>query len=274
MTARQVEAVKDRYRLIGGGSPLKRITMEQADMIERVLNGGVPDPDSDGANSTDRYKVFVGMMYTRPFIRESVDRILSEGIRHITALPLSPYFTSVSSGRYLQELEEAVRGKDIDVRVIRNYNTNRLFIQAMVQAVTAALKGIGDPFVIFSAHSLPPAIAKADSYVEQLEQTLGLVLKDLPLSHYALAFQSRGMSGDDWLGPDVKEVMDRCARQGRKNIVIVPLGFVSDHVETLYDIDIVYREHARVLGIGFSRAASLNGSDLFIQALKDVISRT
>ncbi|MCL4557055.1 MAG: ferrochelatase [Deltaproteobacteria bacterium] len=268
VSARQMETVKDRYRLIGGSSPLKRITSTQADMLEKALNRAPGDQDT---GVVDTYRVFLGMMYTHPLIRESVDGILSSGIRHITAVPLSPYFNSASSGRYLQEFGQAVKGKGIGVRTIRNYNTNGLFIKAVVQTVTDAVRGVDRPFVIFSAHSLPAAAAKADGYVEQLEQTLGLVLKNIPLPEYALAFQSRGMTGTDWLGPDVRDVMNVCAKEGRKNVVVVPFGFVSDHVETLYDIDIVYREHAQGLGLGFGRAQSLNGSELFIQALRDVV---
>ncbi len=269
VTGRQVDAVKERYRLIGGGSPLKSITLAQARALEAALN-------ADG----DRYRVFTGMRYTEPSIDLAVQGIVSAGIRDVTALAVSPYYNGASTGRYIQRLDEAVAGlaaagRDLRVRTIKGYNTNPFFIEAVRQRLIQAL-GAPDtadaPYVIFSAHSLPVAMAEADGYPEQLEQTLKLVLKDLSLSRYAAAFQSKGMTADTpWLGPDVKDVMDRAKKQGEKRVLIVPYGFVSDHVETLYDIDVVYKRHAATIGLGFSRAESLNASDLFIAALKDVV---
>jgi ferrochelatase len=262
VTDRQIEAVKERYRLIGGGSPLKSITDTQAKGLELALNRSNPS-----------YRVFTGMRYTEPSIEHAVERILSLGIRDIIALPLSPYYNSASTGKYIQRLEQAVAGRDLNIKIVKSYNTNPFFIKAIAQAIQVSLKDVDNPFIIFSAHSLTVTTAKADGYVEQLDQTLKLILKDLSLPEYALAFQSRGMSGGDWLGPDVKDIMDMCAKNKKKNIVIVPYGFVSDHVETLYDIDIVYRRYAGSLGLNFVRTPSLNTSELFIQALEDVVTK-
>ncbi len=260
ISVQQIEAVKSRYRLIGGGSPLKAITRMQAQALERALN-------------TDRqeYRVFTGMAYTEPSIEHAVEYIVSLNIHDITALPLSPYYNSASSGKYIGKLEKVVAGRDLSVKIVKSYHTNPFFIKALQQGIIHALKNMKSPFVIFSAHSLPVNTAKADGYVEQLEQTLKLVLKDISLPQYQLAFQSKGMSGGEWLGPDVKDVMDMCAKNGKKNIVIVPYGFVSDHVETLYDIDVVYRQHADSLGLNFVRTPSLNTSELFVRALKDTV---
>lgn len=257
---RQIEAVKERYRLIGGGSPLKSITMMQAEKLETALNQSYP-----------LYRVFIGMRYTEPSIEHAVDQIISLGIQDIIALPLSPYYNSASTGKYLQRLEQAVAGTNLNIKVIKSYNTNPFFIKALEQTILDTSKDIDNPFMIFSAHSLPVTIAETDGYVEQLEQTLKLIVKDLSLSEYALAFQSRGMTGENWLGPDVKDIMDNCAKNNKKNIIVVPYGFVSDHVETLYDIDIVYKQYANSLGLNFIRTPSLNTSELFIQALKDVV---
>ncbi len=263
VTPGQIESVKQRYRLIGGGSPLKSITAQQAKSLEAALNESGP-----------AYRVFVGMRYTPPFIEQSVDRILSLGIRDLVALPLSPYYNSASTGKYLQKLEQAVSGKQLHTKVIRSYNTNSIFMNALEQSVREIIKDVDNPYVIFSAHSLPAATARADGYGDQLEQTLNLMVQHLSLSRFALGFQSKGMAGGDWLGPDVKEILERCANNGEKNIVVVPYGFVSDHVETLYDIDIVYKDYAVSLGLNFFRAPSLNASPLFIQALKDVVAGT
>ena len=257
---RQIEAVKERYRLIGGGSPLKSITAMQTQALESALNQSGPF-----------YRVFTGMRYTEPSIEHAVEGIVSLGIHDLVALPLSPYYNSASTGKYLQRLEQSLAGTDLRVKLIKSYNTNPLFIKAVEQTISVTVKDIEDPFVIFSAHSLPVATAAADGYVEQLEQTLKLILEDISFPSYALAFQSRGMTGGDWLGPDVKDIMDRCARDNKKNIVVVPYGFVSDHVETLYDIDIVYKHYAGSLGLNFVRTPSLNTTELFIQALKDIV---
>lgn len=265
VSSRQIDAVKDRYRLIGGGSPLKSITQMQAQSLEKVLNKD--DPAG--------YRVFVGMRYTEPSIDNAVNDIISFNVSDVTALPLSPYFNSASTGKYIQRLEQAAAGKGLNMKIIKSYNTNPLFIKAIEQTITDTARGMEKPFVIFSAHSLPVETAKADGYVHQLEQTLKLILRDMSLSEYAFAFQSRGQgrdsTGGDWLGPDVKDVMEVCARDGKKNIIVVPYGFVSDHVETLYDVDIVYKQHADSLGLNFRRTPSLNTSELFIHALKDVV---
>jgi len=257
----QIKAIKERYRLIGGGSPLKSITYKQAQALELELN----------KDSSILYRVFVGMRYTPPFIEHAIEQVLLLGITDIIALPLTPYYNSASTGRYIQSLEKAIAGKDVKIRVIKSYNTNPFFIKAMAKGIKDTVKSINERFFIFSAHSLPVAMAKADSYVNQLEQTIRLIIKETGITDYTLAFQSKGMAGDDWLGPDVKDVMDTCLKQGKRNIAIVPLGFVSDHVETLYDIDIVYRQYAESKGLDFLRVPSLNVSDYFIQALKEEI---
>lgn len=280
VTDRQIEAVKERYRLIGGGSPLKSITMGQAQALETALNEeevkGLRDREIKERKDNDDldYRVFTGMRYTEPSIEHAVEQILSLGIREITALPLSPYYNSASTGKYIQRFEQAIAGKDLNIKIVKSYHTNPFFIKAIEQTIMNTLMDIDKPFIIFSAHSLPAGTAKTDGYVEQLEQTLKLILKDISLPEYALAFQSKGMTtvtGGDWLGPDVKDIMDRCARDGRKNVIVVPYGFVSDHVETLYDIDIVYKQHAETIGLSFRRTPSLNTSGLFIQALEDVV---
>jgi len=260
VSSRQIEAVKNKYKLIGGISPLHYISNKQAEMLEKTLN-----------EHKSIYRVFVGMRYAEPSVDHAVEQILSLDIHDILALPLSPYYSSISSGKYIERFEQLTRNKKLNVKVIKSYNTNSFLIMAIRQRLKEALTDFGSPYVIFSAHSLPERIAVKDGYVKQLEETLKLVVKDMPSFEYTLAFQSRGMTGNDWLGPDVKDVLDRCAENKKKNIVVLPYGFVSDHVETFYDIDIVYKQHADELGLIFKRASSLNTSALFIQALKDVV---
>ncbi len=258
--AQQVEAVKERYKLIGGGSPLKSITNMQAQALESSLNKDNP-----------YYRVFTGMRYTEPSIEHAVEQVISLGCHDIIALPLSPYYNSASTGKYIQRLEQVTAGRELNVKVIKSYNTNPFFIKAVQQVIRQALGTMDSPFVIFSAHSLPVGTAKADGYIAQLEQTLKLILKDMPLFEYASAFQSRGLTGSDWLGPDVRDIMDACEHEGKKNVLVVPYGFISDHVETLYDIDIVYKGYAESIGLKFKRTPSLNTSGMLIQALKDVV---
>ncbi|MGC8579189.1 MAG: ferrochelatase [bacterium] len=260
VSARQIEAVKEKYKLIGGGSPLKAITKRQAQALESELN-----------KQTPLYRVFVGMKYTEPLIERAVEQILSLEIPNLIALPLTPYYNSASTGKYIQSLNKAITGKVLNVRIIKSYNTNPFLIKGFVKSIKDSISVIDKQFFIFSAHSLPVEMAKLDGYVEQLEQTLNLILKDVNIANYTLAFQSRGITGGEWLGPDVKDVLNMCAKQGNKDVVVVPLGFVSDHVETLYDIDIVYKQYALSLGLNFFRTPSLNTSEHFIQALKEEV---
>ena len=265
ITPELVERVKKRYALIGGKSPLPEITRSQARLLEERLNLS--------------YKVYVGMRYWHPFIKDTVKKIKDDGIKRIIALPMAAQNSKASTGGYIDALNNALEEHaGLDVKGIGAWNKNRFYSQAVAETVMAAL----DEFpgerrrhvqVIFSAHSLPKRTVEGDPYEAQLRESIEDVLKVVGPLNWHLAYQSKGQAPVEWLGPEVETVMEGLAGEGKMDVLIVPIGFVCDHVETLYDIDIVFKKKADELGINFRRARSLNVSPTFIDALADIVMK-
>ncbi len=272
ITPELVERVKKRYALIGGKSPLPEITRKQAKLLEERLNSSlIPHPSS--------FKVYVGMRYWQPFIKDTVKKISDDGLRRIIALPMAAQNSKASTGGYIDALNKALEEKTgLDVKVIGAWNRNNFYIQAVAETVKAALTEFPEERrnsvqVIFSAHSLPKRTVEGDPYEAQLRESVEDVVKLVGPMDWHLAYQSKGQAPGEWLGPEVESVMEGLAKEGKKDVLIVPIGFVCDHVETLYDIDIVFKKKAEELGMNFKRAASLNCSPLFIDALADIVKK-
>jgi len=263
-----VEKVKARYDLIGGKSPLPETTRLQAEALEKELG--------------NNYKVFVGMRYWHPFISEAIEAMSKDGIRKVVAVSLSPHYAGVSTGAYQKGIEEALAATEADISIIMagGWYDNSLYIDALVDNITTALKSFPDEVqdkvqYIFSAHSLPIShIEGGDPYVDQIKTTIDKVLAKLNIKNWHLAYQSKGGSQEPWLGPEAEEVMAELKALGQRDILVVPVSFASDHIETLYDIDIVQRGKAKELGLNFARAAALNISPKFIAALAEVVRKT
>ncbi len=264
-----VEKVKARYDLIGGSSPLPEITAAQARKLEEYLQ-------AEGGS----YRVAVGMRYWHPFIREGAEGLLAAGVTRIVAVSLAPFYSKVSTGAYREELDNVISllGKRAPQVVTAGpFFDNPFYLDAIAEKVAAALAGIPEgkrdtTRVIFSAHSLPAGYVRdGDPYVEQFEYTVKRIAEKLRLENWHMAYQSKGGGQGEWLGPMVEEVMEKVRDEGCTDVLVVPAGFVSDHIETLYDIDIAQKNHADSLGLNFHRAASLNTSALFIRALAETV---
>lgn len=264
-----VEKIKARYKLIGGQSPLPGITRQQADQLAAYLQ-----------NKGGKFQTAVGMRFWHPFIEEGFRQLLAAGADQIVAVSLAPFYSQVSTGTYYEEFNRVLSAspgpKPETVLADPLYN-KPAFLAAVTEKVRAGLAALPEDqarktMVIFSAHSLPVTyIENGDPYVEQFQFTAAKVAQALQLPNWRLAYQSKGGGQGEWLGPMVEEVMDEAKNEGFSDILVVPAGFVSDHIETLYDIDIAQREHAESLGLGFRRTVSLNTSDLFIQALAEAV---
>lgn len=262
-----VEKVKARYELIGGKSPLPETTAQQARALEERLQ-------SAGGN----YKVYVGMRYWHPFISEAIREMAKAGVRQAVAISLSPHYAGVSTGAYEKGIQEALAetGSDINIVMAPGWYDHPLYIQALIDNITVALNKYTpekqpEVQVIFSAHSLPLShIEGGDPYVDQIKTTINNVVAKMNIKNWQLAYQSKGGGREIWLGPEVEEVLEKLHAAGHKDILVVPVSFASDHIETLYDIDIVQRNKAKELGLNFARAAALNTSPKFIAALADV----
>ncbi|HVE12413.1 MAG TPA: ferrochelatase [Elusimicrobiota bacterium] len=252
-----------RYRRIGGRSPLIDITKKQAQTLGRRL----------GAD----FRVVVGMRHSAPTIRSAVDALA--GVQKVVALPLTPYQSGMSTGAYFQKLEAAVRESGAGFEVLRAgaWHEQPVLREALADKTRRAVDSLGpDAAVILSAHSLPARIeAEGDPYPAQLRATAEAVARAAGLSEWRFAFQSKpGAAREAWLGPDVADALDELAAAGRKAVAISPIGFISDHLETLYDDDVFYREQAQRLGMRFARAEALNDDPRLIEALAKVVEST
>ncbi|MFI5279702.1 MAG: ferrochelatase [Gemmatimonadales bacterium] len=259
-----VEEVRERYAIIGGKSPLLDKTREQAAALRTALKDG--------------WHADVGMRHWHPFIKDALGALAARGITRVVALPMAPHFSDMSVGAYRRACEAApaVQQGAVQLAFIEGWSTHPWFLRAVESNATAALKKLGaaaaDVLVLFTAHSLPEKIlAAGDPYPEQLRASAEAVAERMCLPNWRVAYQSAGRTSEKWLGPEAGEVMTEAAASGAKNVLIVPIGFVCDHVEVLYDVDVVYKEKAQRLGIGFGRSASLNASPLLIEALADLV---
>lgn len=257
-----VEEVRHRYALIGGRSPLLDLTRAQARALQQALG--------------EEYKVYVGMRHWHPFIKETMAEVAAEGTERLVAIVMAPHYSRMSVGAYMQRLGEAraALAPGLQVTQIASWKTQPLLLDALAERTRAALARFdtGDVEIIFSAHSLPERIlAGGDPYPQELLDTVhGLVARLGPV-RWQFAFQSAGSTGEKWLGPEVGEIITQLASQGKHNILVQPVGFVCDHVEILHDIDIVYMQQARALGVRLERAESLNDAPLLIAALADLV---
>jgi ferrochelatase len=268
----QIESVIERYKLIGGKSPLLKITRSQAEALEKVLREeGKP------------LKVYIGMRHWHPFIKDTLAEIQKDGINKVLALTLAPHNSKAVIGGYIQTvvkaLEELKSGKKLSY--VKSWHAHPLFLNALKEKILDGLSRFSDKVrnkvqLIFSAHSLPVSLVQGDPYVEQLTETINGVLKTIDQTEGPIqwhrAYQSKGGGPVEWLGPDIESVLKMLAERGDENVLLIPVGFVSDHVEILYDIDILAKETAEDLGMTFRRTSSLNDSPAFIKALAAVVT--
>lgn len=264
-----VEELKERYRCIGGRSPLMEITQAQARALEQVLNA---DPDGT-------YRVYVGMKHWQPFIHETIERMAADGIERAAAIALAPHYSRMSVGAYIEAAQEALKAHPLNVRFVESWHLQPTFIEAWTSRVRDALEKFGpeerdEVVVVFTAHSLPERILQWDDpYPRQLRETCEAVAGrvGLPNSRWKFAYQSASHTNEPWLGPDVLDVLDELAHQGAKSVLVCPIGFVADHLEVLYDIDVECREQAEELGLHLERTESLNDDPLFVRALAEIV---
>ncbi|RME13512.1 MAG: ferrochelatase [Ardenticatenia bacterium] len=266
-----VEEIRERYALIGGRSPLLDITRAQAEALAAALN----------AEGTATFKPYVGMRHWFPYIREAVEQIVADGLTRVVALVMAPHYSRMSIGAYIKKVEEAVAelGADLDITYVRHWGDHPLYIEAVAEHIREALQKFAPEErervkLLFTAHSLPVAIMQqGDPYDAQLRETARLVAERLgwPEERWLFCYQSAGASNAKWLGPDINDVLPELAAQGETAVLVAPVGFVADHVEILYDIDIEARQIAEAHGLHLERMASMNTAPRFIEALAAVV---
>jgi len=265
----RIEEVVRHYEAVGGRSPLNEITFRQARSLEKILKErGSPLP------------VYVGMRHSRPFLRETLDHMTADGVKRALGFILSPHRTEASWERYQRNVAEArdeLGGHTPEIDYCPVWHGHPLFIQALAEQIQPALakiaaEGRQKPPLVFTAHSIPRAMAEHSPYVEQIQATARLVAERLGHRLWSVAYQSRsGRPAEPWLEPDISEAIRALAAKGETQVIVAPIGFVCDHVEILYDLDIEARKIAEELGMRFFRASSLNDHPTFIRMTAEVI---
>jgi ferrochelatase len=256
---------RSMYSLIGGKSPILDITKAQAAVLEEVLNSKARLEDKP-------YRVYIGMRYWHPFIEDAVRQMHRDGVRNVIALGLYPHYSIATTGSSVEKLKEIMKNyPSLSLRCIESWYDHPLYIEAIVEQINNGLAQFaGKPEVLFSAHSLPQQfIDDGDPYLKEIEGTIAAITKKIVI-RWHLSFQSK--SGPvKWLEPSTEHMLGELARKGVKELLVVPISFVSDHIETLYEIDILYKDMAARLGINLKRTESLNTSPTFIKALAEIV---
>lgn len=265
-TPEKLQELIDRYEAIGGLSPLNAITKNQVEGLERKLN-----------ESSCSFQAYIGMKHAHPFIEEAVEQMAKDGIQNAIGIVLAPHYSIMSIGTYNKTAKEAARAHGLNISCVDSYHLEPKFIEALVKRVESALARFPedtrkDTMVLFTAHSLPEKIVEMnDPYPRQLRETAEAIADRIGISQWDTGWQSAGQTNIPWLGPDILEKMTMLRAEGVKQLLICPIGFVSDHLEVLFDIDIECQNLAQELGIHLERTASLNDDPLFIEALADVV---
>ena len=239
-----------RYRAIGG-SPLTEITRAQAAALSERT--GMP--------------AFAGMKHAPPFIADAAAEARRAGVERLIGLPMAPHYSEMSLGSYRRTLEAAWHE---DLLFIPGFHDHPAFIRAVQGLIDEAPAKSGADRIFFTAHSLPARIIdEGDPYRDQLLESCRLVANGMGLKDWEFAFQSASHTGEPWLGPDL---LDAVERSGARDVLVCPIGFVADHLEILYDLDVEAQEFARTKGIRIRRTASFNARPEFIDALAQVVS--
>lgn len=264
-----VEEIRGRYRVTGGKSPVLDITREVARALEQRLN----------ASGEVRFRCYVGLRHWHPFIKDAYAEMLTDGPDHIVGLCMAPQYSSLSIGAYVKKVEEARAelADETPISFVRSWHRHPLLIAAIVEHIRRTLERFPAEVraqvpVLFTAHSLPErVVAMKDPYPEEVHGTVQAVCAQLGGQPTSCAYQSQGRSGEKWLGPSVEEALDDLAQAGHHYVLVAPIGFLCDHVETLYDIDIELTQLARTKGIQLERIPMLNASAPLIDILTSVV---
>src|SRR5262245_13109721 len=266
----RLEEVAHHYEAIGGRSPLNELTLRQARKLEAAL-----------AASGRALPVHVGLRHAAPHIADALVGMADAGVRRAVGVVLSPHASEASRDRYVEEVDAArvqLGERASAIRWAPSWHTHPLFVTAVADATVAALVTLpaarrADAAVVFTAHSIPVAMAERSPYVAEIEASARAVATQLGARRWQVAYQSRsGSPREPWLEPDVNDALRALRAEGVSDVVVVPVGFVCDHVEVLYDLDVEARATAAAVGLGFARAGAVNDHPLFIRMLAEVVA--
>jgi ferrochelatase len=251
-----VEEMRHNYAAIGGRSPLTDITLAQAEALRARLGPSIP--------------VAVGMRNWHPFIRDAVADLVAQRIDRVVGVPMAPQFSTLSVKKY-EDAARAALPAGVTFDGIRSFHSHPLLLEAFAERVRAAAPR-ADELVVFTAHALPVRVVQAgDVYPEEVAATARGVAERSGVAKYRVAYQSAGRTPEPWIGPELTHVIDESSAVGVRKFLVVPIGFVCDHTEILFDIDVQAAQTAREFSTSLRRTESLNTSPTFIAALEQLV---
>lgn len=267
-SAEAVANLVARYERVGGGTPLRRISEEVRDTLETALS-----------SAGEPHRVYLGMKHWHPYIADTMAQMQADGITDVTCIALAPHCSRMSVGAYCKTAEETNRalGSPFTLQFVASWYDQPRFIEMMANSVRSALLRFPEAdrdsvAVVFTAHSLPERIRTwGDPYEAELAESSSQVARRALIGPWRFAWQSAGGTQEPWIGPDLLEELETLRQERVRNVLVVPIGFVCDHLEVLYDIDIEARDRARALGVHLERTALPNASPPFIRVLVDVV---
>ena len=269
-SAEAVENLRQRYAAIGGRTPLLSITTDTARGLQAVLDARAPG----------EYRTYVAMKHWHPFIGDVLPQIAADGVRRVIAVVLAPHYSRMSVGGYRQYVDDANAklGTPMEIAFVESWHLRPEFIALMADRVREGLAGFAgqerdETRVVFSAHSLPVRIRTWDDpYESQLEACCAAVAREAALDRWDFAWQSAGHTGEPWLGPDIVDYLDDLHAQGVRSVLSVPIGFVSEHLEVLFDIDCEATAKAASLGMTLRRTRMPNATPELIGVLESIVA--
>jgi ferrochelatase len=264
-----VANLRERYRLVGGRTPLKDLTFATADKLQARLDAEAPG----------RYRVYVGMKHWHPFIAETMPHIAADGVRDVVALALAPHYSRMSVGGYRRYVDEAnaTLEQPLQMTFIERWHDHPGFRRLIADRIVAARAELppdlhDQALVLFSAHSLPERILSwNDPYPDELRESAAGIAGLLGLTDWRLCYQSAGMTGEPWLGPDILDYLEELHSEGVRAVISAPFGFVADHLEVLWDIDREAQDKAAELGMELRRIRMPNADDEFVDVLVSLV---
>jgi protoporphyrin/coproporphyrin ferrochelatase len=270
-----VEEFVERYRQIGGRSPILELTEAQAAGVQRSLN------DRRARDAGIEYRTYVGMRHWHPYIRDVVPKILADGVDKLVAIVMAPHYSQMSVGKYMEQMDEALQaaGSEIPVYKIDSWKDQPMFVSGVSSRIRDALRKFPANLrkeipIVYTAHSLPTRIMEwGDPYPDELRISVEMVADRVRQRHWRFAYQSQGATSEPWLGPDVETTLDELAAEGFEHVLMVPIGFVCDHVEILYDVDVEHTQHAEKLGMQLERIRSLNDGPMLCRAVAEAVRK-
>lgn len=248
--------MRRNYEAIGGCSPLTRLTMAQGEALQSRLGPHIP--------------VAVGMRNWHPFIKDALGRLAANGVARVIGIPLAPQFSALSVGKYF-DAARAVLPEEMTLDPVRSFHDHPLLIASFAERLRHA-RPQADEEIVFTAHSLPlRVISGGDPYANQVAMTARCVASEAGIGRYRRAYQSAGRTEEPWIGLDLNELIRHRAERGATRFLVAPIGFVCDHTEILFDVDIQANATARASGAALRRTESLNASPTFIRLLEQLV---